>query len=146
MQQPNTQLLNLQPAVQIRFVAALYYKVIYKACILFYLFKLLPMPAYHTFKEAVAAMRDRGFTHTFSIQKQQVFCSELGTAIEPERLTLLEKHHVKIDGSDDEERDIYGFVTEENTYGLMTSTYAAYDPEGFESIFRRCRKGQTQHG
>ncbi|MEJ8801286.1 hypothetical protein [Pontibacter sp. H249] len=98
------------------------------------------MPTYSTFKEAICAMRDRGFTHTFSIQNQKLYCSELDKTIEPERLTLVEQHHVKINGQASEERDVYGFKTDENILGLMTSTYAAYDPEGFNSIFRRCRK------
>lgn len=102
------------------------------------------MPIYHTFREAVCDMRDRGFTHTFSIQNRQLFCSELNSIISPERLTLVEQHHVKIGGTPAEERDVYGFKTDENILGLMTSTYADYDPEGFESIFRRCKTPQPR--
>ena len=98
------------------------------------------MPTYRTFTEAVCAMRDRGFTHTFSIQSQQLYCSELGSIVSPERLTLVEQHHVRISDLSDEERDVYGFRTDENIFGLMTSTYASYDPESFERIFSRCKR------
>jgi hypothetical protein len=98
------------------------------------------MPVYNTFREAVSAMRDRGFTYTFSIQHQQIFCPELNTTIEPEKLTIVEQHHVDADGIAVEEKDIYGLRTDNNTLGLMTSTYAEYDPEGFQQIFRRCKK------
>ncbi|GAB3194246.1 hypothetical protein ABID22_000283 [Pontibacter aydingkolensis] len=102
------------------------------------------MPTYSTFAEAVCSMRDRGFTHTFTIQKQALYCSELNKTIEPEKLILVEQHHVKVDGLENEERDVYGFKTDENVFGLMTSTYATYDPEGFNNIFRRCRKPRNK--
>ena len=104
------------------------------------------MPSYHTLREALSDMRDRGFTHTFSIQNQQLFCPELDSVIAPERLTLLEQHHVKVDGAANEERDVFGLKTDDNILGLMTSTYAAYDPEGFSNIFSRCKKAQSRRG
>ncbi|MBC5994900.1 hypothetical protein [Pontibacter cellulosilyticus] len=104
------------------------------------------MSSYHTFREALSDMRDRGFTHTFSIQNQQLFCPELNAVISPEKLTLVEQHHVTVDGAGSEERDVYGLKTDDNILGLMTSTYAAYDPEGFNNIFSRCRKSQSRRG
>ena len=97
------------------------------------------MHTYSTFKEAVCDMRDRGYTNTFSIQNQQIFCPELDKTIEPEKITLVEQHHVSANVPAGE-RDVYGFRTEDNKLGLMTSTYAEYDPEGFEHILRRCRR------
>ena len=98
------------------------------------------MPVYNTFREAVSAMRDHGFTYTFSFQNQQIYCPELDTTIEPERLTVVEQHHVDTDGMAANEKEVYGVRIDNNKLGLMTSTYAEYDPEGFEQIFRRCKK------
>lgn len=104
------------------------------------------MPTYSTFKEAVSDMRDRGFTHTFSIQNQQLYCPELDSPVSPESLTLVEQHHVRLDGASGEERDVFGFRTDDNVLGLMTSTYAEYDPEGFNNIFRRCKNKGNRRG
>ncbi|WP_439881067.1 hypothetical protein ACSX1A_18215 [Pontibacter sp. MBLB2868] len=100
------------------------------------------MPRYNTFKEAISAMRDRGFTHTFSIQHEELFCSELNKPINPEQLTLIERHRVEAPEKDTGACEIYGFRADDNTMGLMTSTYAEYDPEGFQAVFRRCRQAR----
>lgn len=102
------------------------------------------MPTYNTFKEAVCDMRDRGFTCTFSIQNQQLYCPELDATLNPESITLVEQHHVIMDGT--AERDVFGFRTDDNIMGLMTSTYAEYDPEGFNRIFSRCKKQTNRKG
>ncbi|MDX5417709.1 MAG: hypothetical protein LPK09_00730, partial [Hymenobacteraceae bacterium] len=62
------------------------------------------------------------------------------------RITLVEQHHVMMDGATGQERDVFGFRTDDNIMGLMTSTYAEYDPEGFNDIFRRCKKHTNRKG
>lgn len=103
------------------------------------------MPRYQTFSEAISAMRDRGFINTFSIQHNELFCSELDKAIPPEQLTLVEQHQVASSGTSPEKCEIFGFRTDDNALGLMTSTYAAYDPEGFQAVFNRCRRSNSPH-
>jgi hypothetical protein len=98
------------------------------------------MPRYNTINEAISAMRDRGFTNTFSIQHNELYCSELSQAVAPEQLTLIEKHQVGEHGNKSGTHEVYGFRTDDNNLGLMTSTYAEYDPEGFRSIFTRCKQ------
>lgn len=100
------------------------------------------MPVYSTFSEAIEAMRARGFVHTFTIQKEEVYCPELSTVIPPEQLTLIEHHQVPSPDSIGGEREVFGFRTDDNLLGLMTSTYAEYDMEGFKKIFTRCKLGK----
>ena len=100
------------------------------------------MPAYSTFSEAIEAMRERGFVHTFTIQRDEIYCPELSTVIPPEQLTLVEHHQVPSPDAIDGQREIFGFRTNDNLLGLMTSTYAEYDMEGFKSLFTRCKLGK----
>lgn len=88
-------------------------------------------------------MRERGFTRTFTIQQQELFCPDTGSSLPPERLTLVEHHRVQAPDTLEGEREVYGFRTDDNVLGLMTSTYAAYDPAGFAAVFERCRKGRS---
>ncbi|MBC5774394.1 hypothetical protein H8S95_10005 [Pontibacter sp. KCTC 32443] len=95
------------------------------------------MPTYQTLTDAIIDMRARGFVNTFSIQQHQIFCSELSTPFLPEQLTLLERHRVKAQNTSGQ-CEIFGFRTHTNDLGLMTDTYAAYDPAEFEAILSRC--------
>ncbi|MFD3001276.1 hypothetical protein ACFS7Z_12950 [Pontibacter toksunensis] len=95
------------------------------------------MPQYNTFSEAITALRDRGYIHTFTIQKNQLFCPELSTTVPPEQLTLIERHQVPSPDTISGTREVYGLRAGDHTLGLMTSTYGEYDPEGFEAVFRR---------
>ncbi|RDV13909.1 hypothetical protein DXT99_17800 [Pontibacter diazotrophicus] len=95
------------------------------------------MPQYSTFSEAIAAMRDRGYIHTFTIQKGQLFCPELSTTVPPEQLTLIERHEVPSPDTISGTREVFGLRAGDLTLGLMTSTYGEYDAEGFEAVFRR---------
>ncbi len=103
------------------------------------------MPAYNTFSETIESMRDRGFVHTFTIQHGEIFCPELGAPIPPERLTLIERHQVPSPDTIAGEREVLGFRTDDNLLGLMTTTYAAYDPEGFQRATARCKTGKGLH-
>ncbi|MBD1398930.1 hypothetical protein H9Q13_17300 [Pontibacter sp. JH31] len=96
------------------------------------------MTSFNTLGEAVSEMRARGFVNTFSIQHQQVYCSELSKAISPTQLTLLERHTVPSSSSQSGIEEVYGFRTEDNKLGIMTNIYAEYDAEGFYSVFRQC--------
>ena len=98
------------------------------------------MPTYNSLSDAIADMRDRGFVNTFTIQHQQVYCSELSTPIAPEQLTLLEQHRVKAPTSETGQREVYGFKTQDNKLGIMTDTYAEYMPNEFEAILGRCKQ------
>ncbi|WP_460925072.1 hypothetical protein [Pontibacter brevis] len=103
------------------------------------------MPQYKTFSEAIGAMRDRGYIHTFTIQNGQLFCPELSTTVPPEQLTLVESHQVPSPDTISGTREVYGLRAGDLTLGLMTSTYGEYDPEGFEAVFRRFKtaKGKS---
>ncbi|RAU84105.1 hypothetical protein [Pontibacter arcticus] len=94
------------------------------------------MPSYSTLQEAIAALREQGFTHTFIIQNKQIFCPDREQTINPEQLTLLERHPI----ADPQlgQRELYGFRTHDGALALMTNTYAEYEPEVFENIFSRC--------
>lgn len=86
-------------------------------------------------------LRARGFVNTFSIQHQQVYCSELSRAIPPNQLTLLERHEVPLPSAQSGHEEVYGFRTDDNQLGIMTNIYAEYDPDGFYTVFRQCLKG-----
>ncbi|PVY44186.1 hypothetical protein [Pontibacter virosus] len=103
------------------------------------------MSRFNNLSEAVSVMRARGFVNTFSIQHQQVYCSELSKAISPTQLTLLERHAVPSPSAHNGEEEVYGFRTDDNQFGIMTNIYAEYDPEGFYTVFRQCLKGQAGH-
>ena len=98
------------------------------------------MPNYTTLQDAISDMRTRGIVNTFTIQHQQIYCSELSTPINPEQLTLLEQHHVKAPATIAGEREVYGFRTSDNNLGIMTDAYADIAPEEFEAILNRCRQ------
>ncbi|MCJ8163901.1 hypothetical protein MKJ04_03545 [Pontibacter sp. E15-1] len=97
------------------------------------------MPTYSTFSETISAMRERGFVHTFTIQRGAIFCPELAASVPPERLTLVERHRVPSPDTISRPREVFGFRTDDNLLGLMTSTYAEYDPEGFQNAIMRCK-------
>ncbi|MFD2246512.1 hypothetical protein [Pontibacter ruber] len=97
------------------------------------------MPVYQTFREAISSMRYRGFVNTFTIQHQRIFCPELDTTISPGQLTLLEQHTVQAPTLEGQ-REVYGFRTANNELGIMTDTYATYDPQGFTAIIARCHQ------
>lgn len=101
------------------------------------------MSRFNNLSEAVSVMRARGFVNTFSIQRQQVYCSELGKSIPPAQLTLIERHVVPLPSAQHGEEEVYGFRTDDNQFGIMTNIYAEYDPEGFYAVFRQCLKGQA---
>ncbi|WP_161889917.1 hypothetical protein [Pontibacter russatus] len=100
------------------------------------------MPAYSTFSEAVEAMRARGYIHTFIIQKGEIYCPELSAAVPPEQLTLVEHHRVPSPDAIEGQREVFGFRTSDGVLGLMTSTYAEYDMDGFKKVFTRCKLGK----
>lgn len=101
------------------------------------------MSRFNNLSEVVSVMRARGFVNTFSIQHQQVYCSELSKSISPSQLTLLERHVVPLPSSQTGEEEVYGFRTDDNQLGIMTNIYAEYDPEGFYAVFRQCLKGHA---
>ena len=102
------------------------------------------MPTYQTLSDAIADMRARGFVNTFTIQHNQIFCSELSTPLAPEQLTLLERHYVQMPAAEKGQREVYGFRTYENQLGIMTDTYAEYAPEEFNAIVSRCKQQQAR--
>jgi len=102
------------------------------------------MPTYNTLQDAIADMRARGFVNTFTIQHQQIYCSELSTAIGPEQLTLLEQHHVKAPATIAGQREVYGFRTNDNQLGIMTDAYADIAPEEFDAMLSKCRQQQAR--
>lgn len=98
------------------------------------------MAQYKTLGEAVRDMRERGFTYTFIIQNQALHCPDTGADLPPEQLTLVEQHRVQAPDEAEGELQVYGLRTPDNLLGLMTSTYATYDPTGFKALFGRCRR------
>lgn len=100
------------------------------------------MPTYQTLSDAIADMRARGFVNTFTIQQQQIYCSELSTSIPPEQLTLLERHHVQAPTTTAGQREVYGFRTSDNHLGIMTDAYAEFAPDEFNAMLGRCRQQQ----
>ena len=100
------------------------------------------MPAYSTFSQAIEDMRERGFVHTFIIRNEEIYSPELSAAVPPERLTLIEHHQVPSPDAIEGNREVFGFRTDDNVLGLMTSIYAEYDMEGFQKVFSRCKRGQ----
>jgi hypothetical protein len=101
------------------------------------------MPTNQTLSDAISDMRARGFVNTFTIQHDQIFCSELSTPLAPEQLTLLERHRIQLPAAEKGQREVYGFRTYENQLGIMTDTYAEYAPEEFDAILSRCRQQQA---
>ncbi|MCC9166402.1 hypothetical protein [Pontibacter harenae] len=99
-----------------------------------------PMVTYQTFSEAIQDMRSRGFIHTLSIQQNEIVCPELDTTLAPESITIVERHLVQAPDTVAGEREVFACKTDSNHLGILTNTYAYYDPEGFAAIFSRFRQ------
>ena len=98
-----------------------------------------------TLSEIICDMRDRGFITTFSIQNHSIFCSELSQEVNPDEVTVLERHTISDVDKHPNTHEVYGVVTKDNTKGIMLDTYAAYDEKEFSDFFSHFNLGSVPH-
>ena len=96
------------------------------------------MPVYDTLTEALADLKQRGFTTDFNIEMDKIKCAGSGQCFSPSEFEITE--HYRFEGSTDpgDESVVYAIAAKDGTKkGVLVSAYGMYSESLNEELIKK---------
>jgi len=81
---------------------------------------------YSTMVEALNALRDRGYTHSFHIEKEIAKCLETQNSYTPKDMTIIEYHRFEGESSGGDMSIVYAVECSDGLKGSIVDAYGTY--------------------
>lgn len=85
-----------------------------------------PRYVYDAMTEALAALKDRGFTHDFNLKEHCVSCQALDLDLHPEQFRIVETHRFEGFTSPEDSSVVYAIESDDGVKGVLVDAYGAY--------------------
>lgn len=84
---------------------------------------------YNDLAEALEALKNKGFDHTFELAESGISCKKIDTTFSPEQLTIKETHEFDQGTDPGSEATIYAIQSNSGHKGTLVISYGKYvDP------------------
>jgi hypothetical protein len=96
------------------------------------------MPAYDTLTDALADLKQRGFTTDFNVEFDTIKCASTHKVLLPAEFEIIE--HYRFEGNTDpgDESVVYAIASKDNSLkGVLVSAYGAYSESISEEMIHK---------
>lgn len=98
------------------------------------------MPVYDSLLDALADLKQKGYTTDFNLAFDNIHCRDTGTSLLPEQFEIVD--HFRFEANTDPDESSVLYVIESldgKTRGTLISAYGAYSDEMHEDMIRKLK-------
>jgi hypothetical protein len=87
---------------------------------------MVDMNKYETLTQALKALSERGFVHSFKLNQQQISCVETKINYLPQQIKIIEYHRFEGASNPDDTEVVYAIECKDGTLGTIVDAYGLY--------------------